>query len=927
MKIKFLLILIAFLLHAVSGTAQSPTKFSTNDVFSIHNKSNAINRTAGILQNTKGNFKTFAESQTSTSANQLILNKLSANCNDFEFALAPAAPCNGASVTSINFSNASRTIVSGATNTDGVVYRYANAGVAPDGTVVDALVTVVDYSNNQDANQVNFRDADTTSVGFDGNLQPSLEQESNGFQTNTPWSGSINYRIQFVRTGTITPIVLSVAATTIDNDGSNACGGLRESVTYSTALNQVLTSNSTNQTTVGNKVTGPQVVQSGIGTGIDYANAALFVNVSEFNWTYSFATTGNCSTANASEDRFGSLNLSCQINFGRNFVSRTISGNVYNDTDGLTDNLVDGAGTNAGGLFANLLDSNGYVVSSATVAAGGAYTFPFVVAGNYSVQISTNQGAESSLAPTLALPAGWVGTGENLGAGAGSDGSVNSLLPLTVAAVAISNANFGIEQRPVANNNTAASQTNPGGTTNAAVPATTFTATDTATVSSIRITAFPSNSTTITINGTQYTAGNFPASGVTIPTNSSGNPTQSILIDPINGAMTVVIRYVAIDNASVESSIPPITSTASVPFVLAPTAANGEISGTLYFGGNPIRNALVVLYDTSSDSKAFTRTDANGNYFFGDREVGRTYIVQPLSSKFSFGSANSIVNLLDNATEINFNSTAKTYHPKNDFDGDGKSDAAVFRPSEGNWYVLRSSDNQMSVFNFGLGTDIPVSADFDGDGKTDYAVFRPSEGNWYIRQSKTQKLRVENFGLAGDKLVASDFDGDGKADVAVYRNGNWFIRRSSDGTFESKSFGLKTDIPITQDFDGDGKTDFSVYCPSDGNWYILRSSSNSFSSEKFGLATDIPSAGDFDGDGFADIAQFRNGYWYILNSTTDFETSHFGLSKDKSIVGDYDGDGRADTAVYRSGIWSIRNSADGSVRKVNFGLATDILVK
>jgi len=1173
MKIKSLLILITFFILTATLFAQPAAESLMNGVPPIRSR-----QTAKLKQNTAEILNVLTGLKNPFLRSSLNFGNSSANCDDSNFAFAPeAAPCNGFSVTSINFINANRTVFSGTNNTVGVVYRYANAGTAPDGTVLDALVTVVSYNNNHDATATTLRDADLApgggNIGFDGNLQPSLEQESNQFLSNNSWTGNITYRIRFVVAGTTTPRVITVAATTIDNDGSNACGGLRESVTYSSALNQVLTSNSTNQTTAGNIVTGPQVVQSGIGTGIDYANAALYVNVSEFNWTYSFATSGGCTNGGNSEDRFGSLNLSCQINFGRNFASVAVGGNVYNDADGLTDNLVDGTGTNAGGLFANLLDGNGNVVSSATVLANGTYNFPVVVSGAYNIQISTTQGIESSAAPAAALPVGWVNTGERLGSGAGSDGTVNGLLLITVAAVAINNANFGIEQRPTANNNTAASQTNPGGTNNATVPATVFSGGDTAlgTVSSIRITAFPSNATSITINGTQYTSANFPAGGVTVPTNTSGNPTQTILVDPVNGAVTIGILYLTIDNAGVASnatataSVPfstvsisgtvfndvngltdstvngtgtggslhanlldnggnvvqtmlvpasgaysfaglssgnytvqvsinqgnvgspapptalsagwantgenlgagagndgtvngnlpvaigttptnvtnanfgieqrPVpnnntassqsnfggtinatvpattfsasdsapgivssiritafpsnttsitingiqytaatfpgggvtipadtsgnptqtilvdpfdgavtvgipymatdnagiesatTATASVPFTVAPTAANGNISGTLYSGGNPIRNTLVVLIDTNSSSRTFARTDANGSYLFSDKEVGKTYVIQPLSNKYSFSPTASVVNLLGNATGLNFDSTAKTYRPKNDFDGDGKSDMAVFRPSDGNWYVLRSSDEQMSVFKFGLSTDIPVSADFDGDGKTDYAVFRPSEGNWYIWQSKTQDLRVENFGLADDRLVPSDFDGDGKADIAVYRNGFWYIRRSSDDSFETKNFGLDTDTPVTGDFDGDGKTDFSVYRPSDGIWYTLHSLSNNFSAERFGLAADVPVSGDFDGDGFADIAQFRNGDWYILGSTTAFEASQFGLGEDKSIVGDYDGDGRADTTVYRNGVWYIRNSGDGAVRNVYFGLPTDILVK
>jgi uncharacterized delta-60 repeat protein len=66
-----------------------------------------------------------------------------------------------------------------------------------------------------------------------------------------------------------------------------------------------------------------------------------------------------------------------------------------------------------------------------------------------------------------------------------------------------------------------------------------------------------------------------------------------------------------------------------------------------------------------------------------------------------------------------------------DFDGDGKTDVSVYRPSTGVWYQLFSSGVPFGSPTFGLAGDIPVPADFDGDGKTDLAIFRPSTGEWW----------------------------------------------------------------------------------------------------------------------------------------------------------------------------------------------------
>lgn len=582
------------------------------------------------------------------------------NCSAFTESLSVMAiACNGVSVTPINFNALNRVNEVTPINQVGARFRYPNVGTTPDGTVLDAVVTVTSYNNNQDSTPLTFRNADIAGgVGFDGNLQPSLEQENDQHSTSgVPWIGNITYRIQFFQTGTTNPRVINVAATSIDNDGSTACGGLSERVTYSAGYNQILLNNPTNQTipaSPGNRVDGPQTVQTGIGTGANYASSALYLNVTEISWTQGFQSTGNCNAGAASEDRFGSLNMSCQIDFTPDFTTFPLSGTVFNDLDGLADSTVDGTGTGAPGgtqLYANLVDGNGNVVSSVTVAANGTYNFPNVPPGTYTVRISTTQGVESNAAPGNTLPPGWLNTGENLGAGSGSDGTTNGSLSLTVTNAAVTNANFGIEQPPTANNNTAPTQPNPGGTTTLPVPPGTFTANDPSggTVTSIRITAFPNSVASIVINNITYTAANFPSGGVVVPTNAAGNPLQPIRVDPFDGPRTINIPYVAIDNAGISSA----PATATLPVTAGVTAGDATITGrVLGDDGRGEFRSIVYIADAATGIVRSTMTNPFGYYRFAELEVGKVYVISVSNKRFQYEPR--AVNLTDDFADVDF---------------------------------------------------------------------------------------------------------------------------------------------------------------------------------------------------------------------------------------------------------------------------------
>jgi hypothetical protein len=68
-----------------------------------------------------------------------------------------------------------------------------------------------------------------------------------------------------------------------------------------------------------------------------------------------------------------------------------------------------------------------------------------------------------------------------------------------------------------------------------------------------------------------------------------------------------------------------------------------------------------------------------------------------------------------------------------------------------------------------------VPGDYDGNGTTDIAIYRASEGVWYV---KGQPPFLQWGGQAGDVPVPGDYDGNGTIDIAIYRasEGIWYVK-------------------------------------------------------------------------------------------------------------------------------------------------------
>ena len=154
-------------------------------------------------------------------------------------------------------------------------------------------------------------------------------------------------------------------------------------------------------------------------------------------------------------------------------------------------------------------------------------------------------------------------------------------------------------------------------------------------------------------------------------------------------------------------------------------------------------------------------------------------------------------------------STTAVAQVNDDYDGDGDTDRAIYRPSNGGWYMHGGA----GVAWGGVPGDVPVPGDYDGDGDTDVAIYRPSNGGWYVKGGTT----VAWGGVPGDVPVPGDYDGDGDTDLAIFRpsNGGWYLHGIG-----SMAWGAPGDIPVPGDYDGDGKADFAVHRPGDGCWYV-----------------------------------------------------------------------------------------------------------
>ncbi|NCC53707.1 MAG: hypothetical protein EOM20_21215, partial [Spartobacteria bacterium] len=314
------------------------------------------------------------------------------------------------------------------------------------------------------------------------------------------------------------------------------------------------------------------------------------------------------------------------------------------------------------------------------------------------------------------------------------------------------------------------------------------------------------------------------------------------------------------------------------------------------------------------DDPSDVAVDTNGNLYVADTKHNRIVILRAAVPSISYST---------NPVPV---PGSNPFLYRNDYDGDGAADPAIYYDVMGTWYINNIATTSGVSYQWGWQTAVSVPGDYDGDGKTDVAVYWPDGGSWYIRRSSDGALVQYSWGWAMAEPVQADYDGDNITDVAVYYapSGNWYVRCSSDASLLAQNWGWSGAQAVVGDYDADGKSDFAVFAPVSGSWYILRSQDNSSKQQNLGSTQTLPVVGDYDGDHKADIAVYDtvSGVWSGINSFNDRHWQiSWGWSETIPAPADYDGDGVTDLCVYwpAAGNWYIIYSSNAAIHTFNWG--------
>jgi len=344
----------------------------------------------------------------------------------------------------------------------------------------------------------------------------------------------------------------------------------------------------------------------------------------------------------------------------------------------------------------------------------------------------------------------------------------------------------------------------------------------------------------------------------------------------------------------------------------------------------------------------------------------KSLTVEPEQKVLYVKAVDGANNISDNSTVWSLSAGELEQLPatsRNDVNGDGRADlSTVLDQGDGRtaiWNVVTKPDGTLHTGQmawdsganggFPMYRSRPVRGDFDGDGRTDAVLFREEAGRrigMYRGLSAGERYNFESapvwysgangWPLSTARIIAGDVNGDGKSDVVAQLNVSGTSWRTL-AFLGGPAFGTPVEwlqtgspwsgsAPLLADVDGDKKADLVDMQNQSGCRTVTRyfkSTGTAFSSTPVTLhdsgagaycwERSKPQVADVDGDGKDDIVAlyensgtdaalkvFRStGTAYTLSewwrNTTSFDPAKTALS-----IGDFTGDRKEDVGLFYS---------------------------
>ena len=380
--------------------------------------------------------------------------------------------------------------------------------------------------------------------------------------------------------------------------------------------------------------------------------------------------------------------------------------------------------------------------------------------------------------------------------------------------------------------------------------------------------SYPTNCGEALVSGYQYIG----SDGGDFSFNVTAPPTCTYSITNATGFAAVTSPNMATGNSTVTYSAGPNNSLGNPRYgVIIVGAKTFTVNQGVAKGGMPARRAVMDSNrDRNTDFVAIQNNGGNMTWW-----SYRYHIVTGGSSSVS-----------------TFGLFADDIPVPNDFDGDLRSDIAVWRGGtvsspQSYFYIFYSQINVVSVIPWGTIGDNPnIRQDFDGDFRADLAVTRKQGGKlvWYIWLSATNKYYIEQFGNDTDRPIRGDYDGDFHSDLAVYRPNSdvpantFYVFKTTNSALSTVTLGNSdTDKVVPGDYDGDNKTDYAVWRTTNGVWsWISGAGGNTVNSNLLGMPGDLPVPGDYNDNNRTDFAVFRPSTGeFFVQITSGFEMINY----------------------------------------------------